>query len=149
MDEQQAEALNHAIRTISMRQRAIGGWLLGKLGLHLGQEVFFLEIDANGPRTQSQLAAAAGCEAPTITNSARKLEAAGLIVRRPSPDDRRAVIVDLTEKGRALVPGLKAALHELADRTLAGLTAQEQDEVRSSLDRLAALLSREQGCGPH
>ncbi|PZS36659.1 MAG: hypothetical protein DLM59_00680 [Pseudonocardiales bacterium] len=37
----------------------------------------------------SQLAVSSGCEPPAVTGSVRKLEAAGLVVRRPSPTDGR------------------------------------------------------------
>jgi DNA-binding MarR family transcriptional regulator len=37
-----------------------------------------------------------------VTNAATRLEAAGLVVRRPHPQDGRAVLVELTEEGRAL-----------------------------------------------
>ncbi len=38
----------------------------------------------------------------SVTNAATRLEAAGLVVRRPHPQDGRAVLVELTEEGRAL-----------------------------------------------
>ncbi len=37
----------------------------------------------------------------SITNAAARLEAAGLVVRRPHPSDGRAVLVEITDAGRA------------------------------------------------
>lgn len=119
MDFAEADALNAAIRALGMRHRALAAALLAPLGLHPGQEVLLLDLDAHGPRTQVQLATASGCEPPTITGSVRKLEDAGLVVRRPSPTDGRVTIVELSERGQGLMPALKAAWLELAERTVA------------------------------
>ncbi len=141
MEFDQADALNQAIRSIGIRHRALAGALLAPLGLHPGQEVFLLELDVRGARTQAQLALAAGCEPPTITNTAHKLEAAGLVARRPSPTDGRATIVELTQRGRDLMPALKAAWLRLAEQTMAGLTTTPVDQLTAVLADLAGSLS--------
>lgn len=38
----------------------------------------------------------------SVTNAATRLEAAGLVARRPHPQDGRAVLVEITEAGRTL-----------------------------------------------
>jgi DNA-binding MarR family transcriptional regulator len=38
----------------------------------------------------------------SVTNAATRLEAAGLVRRSPHPDDGRAVIIEITDAGRAL-----------------------------------------------
>jgi DNA-binding MarR family transcriptional regulator len=128
--------LNEAIRAIGIRHRALAGALLAPLGLHPGQEVLLLELD-QGPRSQAQLAAASGCEPPTITNSVRKLEAAGLVVRRPSPTDGRVTIVELSDHGQAALPGLKTAWLQLAEQTVAfcGTPLDELTRVATDLAR--------------
>ncbi|MCF6744060.1 MarR family transcriptional regulator [Blastococcus sp. KM273128] len=140
MRREQVEALNGAVRTIAIRHRALAGELFSRLGLHPGQEVVLFDLYASGPRTQGQLAVAAGCEPSTITVSARKLEAAGLITRRPSPTDARATIVELSDAGRELVPELQAAYDELAERSVAGLTSVPVDELVAVLTAFAQSL---------
>ena len=140
MEFEQADALNGAIRTIAMRHRALATALLAPLGLHPGQEVLLLELGARGPRTQVQLATASGCEPPTITGSVRKLEDAGLVVRTPSPTDGRVTIVDLSDRGRELLPALQTAWVELADRTTAGLSTPA-GEVTTLLAELGRSLA--------
>jgi DNA-binding MarR family transcriptional regulator len=141
MELDQAHALNEALRAIGIRHRALAGSLLAPLGLHPGQEVLLLDLAVHGPRSQAQLAVASGCEPPTITNSVRKLEAAGLVVRRPSPTDGRVTIVELSERGQSLVPGLKAAWRELAERTVAGLTVTPLDQLTQVVVDLASSLN--------
>lgn len=142
MDFAEADALIQAIRTVAIRHRALAEKRLAPLGLHAGQEVILLELDTGGPRTQAQLATASGCEAPTITNSVRKLEAAGLVVRSPSPTDGRATIVDLTAQGRRLMPALRDTWCALAEETAATLSSTDPTTLTSALADLAAGLSR-------
>ena len=139
MNYDEAQELNAAIRSIGIRHRALAGVLLGRLGLYPGQEVLLLELD-HGPRSQAQLAAASGCEPPTITHSVRKLEAAGLVVRSSSPIDARLTIVELSERGRKTLPELKAAWRELAERTVAGLSTTSGDDLTRVVSDLAASL---------
>ncbi len=141
MDFEQAEAVNTAIRSIGIRHRALADALLAPLGLHTGQEVLLLELDAKGPRSQGQLAVSSGCEPPTITGSVRKLEAAGYVVRRPSPTDGRVTIVELSDQGQALVPRLKAAWQQLAEQTAAGATSTPLDQLTDVLIDVAASLT--------
>ncbi len=145
MNFDQADALIDAIRTISIRHRALAGTVLAPLGLHPGQEVILLELDAHGPLTQRQLATAGGCEPPTITGSARKLEAAGLIVRRPSPTDGRATIVELSEQGRNLIPELKRVWRDLGELTVAALTTTSLEQLTTVLKDLATSVKAASG----
>lgn len=141
MDFEQATTTNTAIRSIGIRHRALADALLAPLGLHTGQEVLLLELDAKGPRSQGQLAVSSGCEPPTITGSVRKLEAAGLVVRRPSPTDGRVTIVELSDQGQDLLPRLKAAWQQLAEQTVAGLTSTPLDQLTDVLTDVAASLT--------
>jgi DNA-binding MarR family transcriptional regulator len=118
----EADPLLRAIRSISIRHRALTASALAPLGLYPGQEVILLELAATGPHTQSELATMSGCEPPTISGCARKLEAAGLVVRQPSTTDARSTVVDLTDAGRALIPELKAVWRSLADRTIRAMS---------------------------
>lgn len=129
MDFEQADSLNQAIRLLSLRHRARAAALLAPLGLHPGQEVFLLELARTGPMIQAQLSEALGCEPPSVTLMARKLEAAGHIRRRPAPSDGRASIVELTESGKALADQVRQLWRALAEDTVAGLPAPTVAEL--------------------
>lgn len=49
----------------------------------------------------------------SVTNAASRLEASGLVIRRPHPEDGRAVLVEITDAGRAAA---RAATEELNRR---------------------------------
>ena len=141
MNFDQADALNEAIRAIGIRHRELAIAALAPFGIHPGHKLLLLELEATGPCTQAQLAAASGYEPPTITLSASQLEAAGLVARRPSPTDGRATIVELTDEGRALLPKLKAAWRGVAEQTVAGLSSISPEQLTDVLSDLAASLS--------
>lgn len=140
MEYDQAAALNQAIRLIGIRHKALATALLGRHRLHPGQEVVLLELAASGPLTQVQLAARAGCEPPSVTQMVQKLEAQRLVTRRPSTSDGRAIVVELTDRGRALLPGLRATWQELAERTVAGISTTDLPALLDALSDLAASL---------
>jgi DNA-binding MarR family transcriptional regulator len=76
----------------------------------------------------------------SVTSIVRRLESAGLVVRRPSPDDGRAVLAEITETGRALVEAATADLVG-ADFALGVLS----DEQLSELSALLAPVRRDAG----
>lgn len=138
MDFDQADALNQAIRLLSLRHRARAAALLAPLGLHPGQEVLLLELARTGPMIQAQLSEALGCEPPSVTLMARKLEASGHIRRKPAPTDKRASIVELTDTGRALAGEVQQLWRALAEETVTGLPAQTVAELPGLLETLTA-----------
>lgn len=147
MDYAQADALNSAIRTISLRHRARFAAMLAEVDLHPGHEAVLFQLDTHGPLTQKQLAAGADCEPPTITLMVRKLEAAGLVSRSPSPTDARSVVVELTDEGRRTIPRIREMWQELADETVASLTATTADQLLASVTDLASGLRADRDAG--
>jgi DNA-binding MarR family transcriptional regulator len=138
VDFDQADALNQSIRLLSLRHRARAAALLAPLGLHTGQEALLLELDRTGPRIQAQLSEALGCEPPSVTLMARKLEASGHIRRTPAPTDKRASVVELTESGRALAGQVKQLWCALAEETVAGLDDRTVAELPGILQTLTS-----------
>jgi DNA-binding MarR family transcriptional regulator len=138
MDFEHADALNQAIRLLSLRHRARAAALLAPLGLHPGQEALLLQLARTGPMIQAQLSEALGCEPPSVTLMTRKLEAAGHIRRTPVPSDKRASIVELTDSGRRLVDQVKELWCALAEETVTGLPAQAVAELPGVLNTLTS-----------
>jgi DNA-binding MarR family transcriptional regulator len=65
-----------------------------------------------------------------------RLEKAGLIERRPNPDDRRGTLVGLTRKGLTLIDKLVGLHVENERRILSCLTQAEQKELNRLLAKL-------------
>jgi DNA-binding MarR family transcriptional regulator len=136
MDFEHADAVNQAIRLLSLRHRARAAALLTPLGLHPGQEALLLELARTGSMIQAQLSEALGCEPPSVTLMTRKLEASGYIRRTPAPSDKRASVVELTDSGRGLADRVKELWWALAEETVAGLPAETVADLPGILTSL-------------
>jgi MarR family transcriptional regulator, transcriptional regulator for hemolysin len=88
-------------------------------------------------RTQHELARAVGIEGPTLTRHLDGMERSGLVVRRRVPGDRRAIQVELTERGEQLHGELLTAVIAFNRRLRRGLSDAEIDQLRGTLARLA------------
>lgn len=60
-------------------------------------------LNRQGAMTQAKLAKTVRVQAQTIGRTLNRLEAHGFVVRARSPQDRRAILVDLSPKGRKAV----------------------------------------------
>ncbi|HSA50117.1 MAG TPA: MarR family transcriptional regulator [Yinghuangia sp.] len=80
-----------------------------------------------------------------ITNRVDKLSGKGLVERRPSPADRRAVLVRLTAEGKELVDRILPGHVENEARLLAALTEDEQKQLNGLLRKL--LIAQEGSTG--
>ncbi|QND56873.1 MarR family winged helix-turn-helix transcriptional regulator [Mesorhizobium huakuii] len=76
-----------------------------------------------------------------MTNRLDRLEKAGLILRGPHPNDRRGIVVQLTEKGLALIDEAVTAHVANEHEILAGLTRAEQETLARLLEKLIGSLS--------
>ncbi|MCW2900439.1 MAG: putative transcriptional regulator, MarR family [Streptosporangiaceae bacterium] len=72
----------------------------------------------------------------TMTNRIDRLAAAGLVERHPDPQDKRGVLVELTEAGRTRVDGTFADLLDRERELLGGLSAAEQRQLAGLLRTL-------------
>ncbi|MDW8325409.1 MAG: MarR family transcriptional regulator [Anaerolineales bacterium] len=96
-------------------------------------------IALEGITTVSELAKAGKVPMSTASWHANRLVERGYLVRRPDPDDRRTIRLELTAKGRKVLSGLNRAFEAMAAELLAGATASE----RKVLLKLARRLTRE------
>jgi DNA-binding MarR family transcriptional regulator len=71
-----------------------------------------------------------------MTNRVDRLEAAGLVERRPDPGDRRGVLVALTPDGKRVVDAAVADHVDNERRLLEPLTAEDQQTLNALLRKL-------------
>ncbi len=112
-------------------------------GLSLSQYQLLEPLRSADELTVGELAESAGVAAPTATRMLDCLARDGLIVRRHSEEDRRAVLVSLTDAGEAMVEGAHARAEEWRSRVFAGLEPEEREQAARLLSRLADVLERE------
>ncbi|GGU40583.1 MarR family winged helix-turn-helix transcriptional regulator [Streptomyces lavendofoliae] len=100
-----------------------------------GAQARVLGLLALEPTPMRRIARSLRCEPSNVTGIVDRLEARGLVERRPDPADRRVKIAAATEEGRATARRLREAL-DFAREPLAGLSEQERTALRDLLRRM-------------
>jgi DNA-binding MarR family transcriptional regulator len=72
----------------------------------------------------------------TLTARLDRMEAAGLLERRPDPSDRRGRLLYLTEPGERLLPELVTELLDIENRLLEQLPVRTRARLATDLGRL-------------
>jgi DNA-binding MarR family transcriptional regulator len=73
----------------------------------------------------------------TVTDMIDGLEARRLVARHAHPADRRVTLVHLTDEGREQLAAATAGAEQTARAAVAGLSAADQQTLRSLLDQIA------------
>jgi DNA-binding MarR family transcriptional regulator len=110
-----------------------GAEMLAAIGLVPPQELILMRLAERGDLPQSDLVYFLNRDRSTVTNTLQAMERAGLIERRPSTSDRRAIDVDLTDKGRKLVPQAQAIWLELERQTTSLLAEADREPLLRGL----------------
>jgi len=84
-----------------------------------------------------ELALAAGVAPPTATRMLQGLERGGIVKRLSSHDDRRAVSVRLTPKGRRLLDDKRRVIAGKRRKLFESLSPAEREQAQHLLTRLA------------
>lgn len=79
---------------------------------------------------------------PSVTTVIDRLERAGLVLRGPSPTDRRAKMLSFTPKGRTLVLQVLAGYGPQVERVMGGLSSQEQKQLIALLGKMQEHLDK-------
>ena len=87
-----------------------------------------------------ELADASMLSSSATTKRLDRLERAGLIVRKPDPNDRRGVSIELTPTGRKVIDAAYPQHMANEDRLLAPLTKTERRQLAGLLRKLLASL---------
>lgn len=121
----QVAIFRHFSRSVAARTGITPG-LLGMLQV----------ISANPGLAQSRLAEAMGVDRSTIVKVVDQLEARGLIVREPSPSDRRSHCLRLTAAGAAELPKMQRLMLEHEEDFAQPLSPAERRQLIALLVRL-------------
>lgn len=98
-----------------------------RLGFSPGQFPILIELWNEEGLTQKQLLDRVDIEQATMANTLARMERDGLIVRQPHPKDKRAQLVFLTEKARAMQEEAMATAEEANDALFRGFRRFEKE----------------------
>ena len=96
--------------------------------------------------TISQISAQTSLANTTLTSMLDRMEQSGLITREPSPTDRRALLIRLTDKARALRQDYDHISQRMNELYYLGFT---EEEIRQFEGYLTRILDNLQGGSNH
>jgi MarR family transcriptional regulator, organic hydroperoxide resistance regulator len=117
----------------------------GRHGVRDGQQFILMCLWDTDGLTPGEIARRLGLATPTVTKAATRMEAAGLVTRRPHPTDARLVRIHLTDRGRTLRKELDEEMRRLSERALRTFSPRERATFIRLLERLRRNLSRPEG----
>jgi MarR family transcriptional regulator for hemolysin len=125
---------------INVAARATRGLLdavLAEAGTTFSSWTVLAALKARGPLIQKDLAKSVNMIGPSIVERIDQLESAGLVMRSPVPDDRRASLVDLTSEGQALIGRLHGVMRDTENALTDGLDEHDVQTTRRVLAQVA------------
>lgn len=133
LDEQVADLLHHTAARLRHAVRRD----LGPVGVTPAQwRALRIVTRCDEPLRMSDIADRLRIARRSATDVIDELEDRGLVVRSPDPADRRAVIVQTSEEGRALLTTLSRQRRQVAARQLKVLSQKELTTLAGLLERI-------------
>lgn len=135
--------LGTRLKRLGERLQAQVGAYAGNIGIDLPAAMMPLlaALDALGPMTVGELAAALGVSQPGVTRSVGQLETAGLVAVSRRDGDARLRDVALTQEGRALVATMKETLWPSVEAAVADACAGLNGNLLGQLQALEEALA--------
>lgn len=116
---------------------------LKSLGIQIHQADFLYALSKMEGITQQKLSEILMISKASVGEAAKNMTALGYVERVPSADDRRALCLYLTEKGRDIAPLLDEAFSALITIHEGALTDEENAQFRNLIMKMMNRLSEE------
>jgi DNA-binding MarR family transcriptional regulator len=131
---QLASATRTSLRFLSRRMSA--------LDLTVPQAIVLICLRDGDELTSRQIGELVHLDSATLTGVLDRLEAMAAIERRPNPEDRRSILVFLTDKGTELAKSANRVAEQANQEVLAVLSRAEDRDLRRLLRELSETASR-------
>ncbi|MBO3737678.1 MarR family winged helix-turn-helix transcriptional regulator [Actinoplanes flavus] len=115
---------------------------LAEHGLSRARATVVWLVHRGGPQTQRELARAIGVTARNVTALVDGLEESGFVRRTAHPEDRRALLVQLTDRGSAVTAGLAAEYERHSAYLFAGLPEEQVRQFVATMDTVMVRLAQ-------
>lgn len=129
--------LMRELKTASQLQHA---WIMqawqDQPGLHPAAAMLLSDLAKNGEARPSELAKRRFVDLSVVSRQITQLSAAGLVDRRPAPEDGRASLVSVSEKGREELARWRTNYLEFMETALGGW---DDERVTDLIGRLAEM----------
>jgi DNA-binding MarR family transcriptional regulator len=134
-----SEVIMTLIATSHRLQRMFNTRLSGQVGsvqLSGPRLRLLLAVEEVGRLRMGDLAEDLGITARSVTTLVDALEREGLLARLPHPTDRRATLLELTEKAQSQFEQVRSLQMDLGEELVAPLDAQQRRQLLDLLNRL-------------
>jgi DNA-binding MarR family transcriptional regulator len=138
-EEEVLRSLRRIIRAVDLYSRK----LVTQTGLSGPQLICLRQLASHGPMQTSHLADAVNLSSATVCGILNRLEQRGLVIRERQQDDRRRVVVSLSEAGQDTVDNAPPALHDSFLFKLRVLPEQQQRNIHETLGRIVSMMAAE------
>jgi DNA-binding MarR family transcriptional regulator len=106
-----------------------------------GPQVLCLQtINEDGPMTATALAKLVHLSSSTVVGIIDRLEQKNWVLRERSRQDRRQILIHVTDEGRDLLARVPSPLQERLARGLAELDEKDQNRLATAIERIVELL---------
>ena len=131
------KSLRRIIRAVDLYSRR----LVTQTGLSGPQLICLRQLAVTGPMQTSHLAAAVNLSSATVCGILNRLENRGLVIRERQTDDRRRVLVSLSEAGHDTVDNAPPPLHDSFLFKLRALPDKQQASIHQTLTKIVTMMA--------
>jgi DNA-binding MarR family transcriptional regulator len=139
VQESVLRSLRRIIRAVDLYSRR----LVVQTGLSGPQLICMRQLAAEGALQTTQLADSVNLSAATVCGILNRLEQRGLVVRERQIDDRRCVLVSLSEAGQDTVANAPPALHDSFSFRFGALSSEQQQQIDNTLGLIVSMMAAE------
>lgn len=132
-------ALRRIIRAVDIHSRKLNT----NFNLTAPQMICLYNLVKSGETTQSELSKQVSIGISTVNGIIDRLEKKGLVIRQRDTDDRRKVLVSVTDSGREVTVSAPSLLQDRLSDSLRSLSKLEQAAIALSLERVVELMEAE------
>lgn len=129
------DALERLLEIATLLNEGMQGDAAGR-GLTVARAEVIWLLHHHGPMRQRDLADTLRVSPRNVTGLLDALEKTGFVARTAHPDDRRATLIRLTNKGEAVTGALAADQAEFSSYLFGTLSQVELDRMARTLDKL-------------
>ncbi|TSB20047.1 MarR family winged helix-turn-helix transcriptional regulator [Streptomyces benahoarensis] len=122
------DALQHQVAVFARRaeQSRLGGVGQARNSMDRAAYLLLNRLDQEGPMGVKALAAGMGIDSSTVTRQVAPLVESGLVNRATHPEDGRAVVLQLSERGRTRLGEVRASRRALMEMVTDEWTEEER-----------------------
>jgi DNA-binding MarR family transcriptional regulator len=138
MDSTNNITISSVLYEICKQRRNLLNKQLTTIGLYAGQDMLlhYLSLGPDEGMMVLELTEKMAVQTSTISNMIRRMEARGLIHKQSDAQDKRALRISITAKGKEILKEVAMIWKKTREQTIKGLTEKEQKTLSDLLEKV-------------